>query len=65
MEIKNGGTYINKSTGFPSTVYAVAKDIPTGSEKVVFLSHRSERPFTMNRDAFEALFVEVEEVKEC
>lgn len=65
MEIKNGGTYINKATGLPSTVYAVAKDIPTGDEKVVFLSHRSEKPYTMNRDAFEVLFFEAKEVSEC
>lgn len=65
MKIKNGGTYINKATGLPSTVYAVAKDIPTGFEKVVFLSHRSERPYTMNRNAFESCFVEAKEVDEC
>lgn len=62
MEIKNGATYSNKGTGLKVTVYAVAKDIPTGEEKVVFLSHNSESPCAMNKQAFMALF---EEVGEC
>lgn len=65
MKIKNGGTYINKATGKKCTVYAVAKDVPTGDEKVVFLSHESEAPFTMNREAFETLFFYIEEYKGC
>lgn len=65
MKIKNGGTYINKKSCQKCTVYAVAKDIPTGEEKVVFLLHKSEPPFTMNRNDFELTFIEANEIKRC
>ena len=63
MEIKNGGTYVNKGTGAKCTVYAVATDLPTQVEKVVFLTHKSEAPYTIDKKAFKTLFMEVNDIK--